>query len=99
MGRDKSGLPALYFVLNKSDALALNTYILLYPKQWLKELLEQDEGLYLELLNCLNDSAQYLSNEARIYAGNLLKIEPSELRGVRINKLPEQIIKAWKSFM
>lgn len=67
MGRNKKDLPPLYFILNKSKALALNTYLLLYPVPWLKELLKNDESLYKELLQSLNKSAEsIISQQTRI---------------------------------
>lgn len=92
MGRQKADSPSLYFLLNKSRALALNTYMLLYPKPWLMDLLEKNERLDEELLSCLNDSA-YLNIEegVRIYAGALQKIEPSELRKWNLYNLPKII--------
>lgn len=81
MGRNKKNLPPLYFVWNKSRAIALNTYILLYPKDWLKDKLDQNPKMYEKLLAALNKSAEeILSAGTRIYSGGLNKIEPNELR-------------------
>lgn len=92
MGRSKNTSPSLYFLLNKSNALALNTYLLLYPKSWLIDLFEQNKCLEDDLLMCLNDSA-YLNIEdgVRVYAGALQKIEPKELREWYLFNLPDEI--------
>ena len=95
MGRNN-----LYFVLNKSDALALNTYILLYPKMWLQELLDLDAELYEELLFSLNKTAdELLVQNSRIYSGALHKVEPGDLKKLPILYLPKSIKKAWKTLI
>lgn len=93
MGRDKKDLPPLYFLLNKSDAVALNTYLLLYPKKWLSELLESNVGLDEKLLECLNYSAyKNISKKTRVYSGALKKLEPNELRNLSVSNLPKLIL-------
>ena len=92
MGRDKKNLPPLYFLLNKSNAIALNTYLLLYPKDWLSEQLKNNPGLDEKLLKCLNTSAyKYISNSARVYSGALKKLEPNELKKIPISDWPKLI--------
>ena len=91
MGRNKEDLPPLYFIHNKSKAIALNTYLLLYPKSMLSEKLEREPQLCEKLLNILNKSAEIIvSDRSRIYAGGLKKIEPKELCNlpiIGINKI------------
>lgn len=96
MGRNKKNLPPLYFLLNKSDALALNTYILLYPKCWCKNLLKTDNSLYEKILAALNKSAEHIiSQQTRIYSGGLQKLEPGALKSLPVIGLPEEIITAF----
>lgn len=98
MGRDKKDLPPLYFLLNRSNAIALNTYLLLYPKEWLSELLEKNIGLDEQLLKSLNFSAyKFISNNARVYSGDLKKLEPNELRKLPVSDLPKLIYDHIKS--
>ena len=97
MGRKKENLPSLYFILNKSKAVALNTYILLYPKQWLKELLDEDDSLCEKLLEALNYSAKKeIEQQTRVYSGGLQKLEPNELKELLLYQLPNAIIQKYK---
>ena len=97
MGRNKKGLPPLYFLLNQSDAVALNTYLLLYPKPWLMDVLKGNESLCRKLLSALNDSAEkIIAQQTRIYSGGLQKIEPNELKNLPISMLPNEIVEAYK---
>lgn len=98
MGRKKTDLPSLYFILNESKAIALNTYLLLYPKPWLKELLESDPTLSGRLLVSLNKSSEkVIEQQTRVYSGGLQKLEPNELKELPISDLPEEIISSYKS--
>ena len=90
MGRNKENLPPLYFIWNKSQAIALNTYLLLYPRQWLIDKFLENPMIYNIVLNALNKSAEEIvSARARIYSGGLNKIEPNELRKMPITGLDE----------
>jgi len=85
MGRNKRDLPPLYFIWNKSKGVALNTYLLLYPKDWLAEKLNENSELYEYVLDALNQSAELIiSRRTRIYSGGLKKIEPKELERLPI---------------
>lgn len=96
MGRDKAGLPPLYFVLNLSKAVALNTYILLYPKPWLAPLLEDNQTLCEELLKSLNHTAEsIIAHRTRGYSGGLQKMEPNELKNVPLTDLPPKVNEAF----
>lgn len=98
MGRIKSKLPPLYFIWNKSNAIALNTYILLYPKGWLSDLLNKEPSLYQQILKSLNESAEVIvQQQTRIYAGGLRKIEPNELRKLPLINLPDKVLEKFKS--
>lgn len=77
MGRGKSGRP-FRFVLNQSNAVATNVYLLLYPKPTLRV----DPRRIWHYLNHLDPSV--LIREGRVYGGGLYKIEPSELARVHI---------------
>lgn len=97
MGRNKENLPPLYFIWNRSQAVALNTYILLYPKEWLQEILDKNEALYERLLNALNTSAdKIIARQARIYSGALHKLEPGELKGLPVIDLPIEVLDGLK---
>lgn len=97
MGRNKSDGPPLYFLYNKSRAIGLNTYILLYPRKWLAELLKNDISLCEKLHESLNSTARLIiAEQTRIYSGGLKKIEPGELKGLPIINLPKELICALK---
>lgn len=96
MGRKKKDSPPLYFILNKSKAIALNTYTMIYPKKWLGSLLAQDKTLAEKLLHSLNDveSSDLLQN-SRLLAGGLMKLEPGDLKKVIFYNLPSIIKEAY----
>ena len=98
MGRKKEELPTLYFILNKSNAVGLNTYLFLYPKPWLKALLEKEDYLCEKLLSALNSSSKkVIEQQTRVYSGGLQKLEPNELKNLPISHLPEAIIEEYKA--
>jgi adenine-specific DNA-methyltransferase len=91
MGRGDANTTPIRFIWNKSKAIATNNYLMLYPNSKLKELLEKDQNLYEELFNILKLAARNTLFEfTRIHAGGLNKIEPNELREVRLTNLPEK---------
>ena len=97
MGRNKKNLPPLYFILNQSDAIALNTYLLLYPKPWLMEIIGSNELLCKKLLSALNVSAKkIIAQQTRVYSGGLQKLEPNELKDSPIAELPNEIVETYK---
>ena len=99
MGRIKKDLPPLYFIWNKSNALALNTYLLLYPKEWLKNLLDKNEELFSTILIALNTSAEkVLVQQTRVYSGGLQKLEPGTLKVLQILCLPPNVVETYKSY-
>lgn len=98
MGRSKKDLPPLYFILNKSKAIALNTYLLLYPREWLMNLLKENNALYEIILSALNESAErIIQQQTRVYSGGLQKLEPGELKGLPIVDLPDEIVMAFNA--
>lgn len=86
MGRNGGKRKPFRFILNHSRSTAANTYLLLYPKPHLKELMEQNRGLIRALWKELNQlSVDKLIGEGRIYGGGLHKLEPRELGNVPID--------------
>ena len=89
MGRKKDGGSYLSFFLNESAAIALNTYIMLYPKPWLCKLLQNDKALTEQLFLSLNKTANTILSEiGRVYSGGLRKVEPTELKTAKLIELP-----------
>ena len=90
MGRtDAGGRNALRFFLNKSNAIATNGFLCLYPRPFLatklKERPERGEEI-LALLNAIPGAR--IVSAGRHYGGGLKKVEPKELAGVRLPELP-----------
>jgi hypothetical protein len=95
MGRGSSGVLPIRFIWNKSKAIALNTYLMLYPKPELQRALsvsaERSEQLF-EILK--RTAAETLWEMAHVRAEGLVKIEPRELLNVRLTEVPKWITDA-----
>jgi adenine-specific DNA-methyltransferase len=93
MGKAHGDKPAIRFIWNKSDAIATNTYLMLYPNSSVCELLKKEPRLSLTLFNLLKDSSWHSLHEfSRSHAGGLSKIEPRELEEVWLGPLPNSIL-------
>lgn len=91
---DNSKRKPYRFILNKSQATATNNYLMMYPKPFLQNLLNQNPELLSEIWIVLNAIPLIdLLKEGRVYGGGLYKIEPKELRRVCSNQLVELIKK------
>ncbi|WP_455851736.1 Eco57I restriction-modification methylase domain-containing protein [Pantoea endophytica] len=89
MGRSdsKSGRP-FRFIRNRSLATVANSYLALYPKPALLELLNKDPNLIDSIWQQLNAiSPEILLGEGRVYGGGLHKLEPKELSKVPLKVL------------
>ena len=84
MGRsDKDGKKPFRFFLNHSDAIAGNTYLMLYPKPALQTQLAGQPEILRQIWQYLNDlEPSALLSEGRVYGGGLHKMEPKELANV-----------------
>jgi len=86
MGR-VSNTSAFRFILNKTKAIATNSYLMLYPRDEYAHLMT-DETIKSQVWNCL----QAIPNEelvlhGRTYGGGLFKLEPNELSEIRCSSL------------
>ncbi|MBP7863799.1 N-6 DNA methylase [bacterium] len=87
MGRSVNNKP-FRFIWNKSDAIAANTYLLLYPTGKLKAALQKDPSLTGKVFEFLESiSVEDLLGEGRVYGGGLHKLEPAELGRVNADEL------------
>jgi adenine-specific DNA-methyltransferase len=78
MGRSKER--PFRFIRNKSNAVATNVYLLLYPKESIASILNAWPMLWEELFKSLQSiRAEEFFSEGRVYGGGLYKIEPAEL--------------------
>ncbi len=80
---DKPNGKPFRFILNHSQAIASNVYLLMYPKPVLARALEKDSELLRKIWLALNNlSIESLIGEGRVYGGGLHKLEPKELGNV-----------------
>ena len=87
MGRGTEESMPFRFILNHSKAIASNSYLLLYPKENLKELLHNEQD-YQRVWGALQAITTHdIESEGRIYGGGLKKIEPKELAKVKCMNL------------
>jgi hypothetical protein len=80
MGRQGSSGNPFRFFWNKSQAVAANVYLMLYPKSDMKVALDARPELYPIVLAHLQSlTGEHLMKEGRVYGGGLHKMEPKEL--------------------
>lgn len=84
MGRQRGqDVQPFRFILNRSQATAANSYLLLYPKTRLQNAFRNHPYLLGAILKALNGiSSNDLKLEGRVYGGGLHKLEPKELANV-----------------
>ncbi len=92
MGRQgRRGNPFRFF-WNKSQAVAANVYLMLYPKAEMKAALEAQPELYPAVFAHLQSlTGEHLIRESRVYGGGLHKLEPKELANLPAGELARMI--------
>lgn len=81
------------FILNKSNAIATNSYLMLYPNAALNKILKNRPELITDIWDILSKiTSEDLISEGRTYGGGLEKLEPSELGKVSIPDLADLLI-------
>lgn len=76
------------FILNKSDAIVANSYLILYPLPNLQAALDNCSALYDRVMNALNSiTMNDLIDEGRVYGGGMHKMEPKELANVPVPEI------------
>ena len=76
------------FILNLSQAIVNNSYLILYPKTNLQKFLEKNPDNKFQVWEILKKiSENNIHDEGRIYGGGLEKIEPKELVNVSCGDL------------
>jgi adenine-specific DNA-methyltransferase len=89
MGRGSKNCVPLRFLWNKSDAIATNTYLMLYPRKALDRLVtEQPDALERVFALLKEIRSEDLFINGRVYGGGLHKIEPKEFLNVRLSSFP-----------
>ncbi|WP_429139414.1 Eco57I restriction-modification methylase domain-containing protein [Aeromonas veronii] len=80
---DSDGRNPFRFILNSSNAIVSNSYLILYPKPHVENEIEKRPGLHKKLLEALNQiTGKAMMDEGRVYGGGMHKMEPKELANV-----------------
>jgi len=88
--RDKEGKKPFRFVLNRSNAIVANSYLILYPKPELEKEIYKAPELNERLLEALNSiTGKAMLDEGRVYGGGMHKMEPKELANVPAIEIQE----------
>ena len=89
IGRSKNnGRQPFRFILNHSNAIAHNVYLMLYPREDLAKAINQSAQLKRQIWNFLSGiDSNALMNEGRVYGGGMHKLEPKELGSVPVPSL------------
>ncbi len=91
---NKSDGSSFRFFLNYSNAIATNTFLMMYPKNNLQQLINRDKQVLLDVHELLNNiSSDVIKQNARVYSGGMMKLEPSELLNIPINYFAEIVTK------
>lgn len=92
MGRGKKDGAPFRFILNESEAVATNSFLMLYPKAFWRNQARQHPDLLTRVWEALSAiTTADLVHEGRTYGGGLEKIEPSELGNVPARQLARLI--------
>jgi adenine-specific DNA-methyltransferase len=85
MGRISERGGPFRLILNRSNAIVPNVYLMLYPKRTLQRAIDKDPGLIAQVWEWLNDAIQaHVMQQSRVYGGGLHKVEPKELAALSI---------------
>ena len=88
MGRGKGNCAPIRFILNLSDAIVTNSYLMLYPKPRLQQAISVNPNSVYKIWEALKGiSGNQIEEEGRVYGGGLKKIEPKELAKVPCDNL------------
>lgn len=90
MGRGVDLDKPFRFIRNRSQAIATNMFLMLYPTPHLQRYIDSDpDGLAKIHRVLLSISGEDLRNGGRVYGGGLHKMEPKELAGLSAEALVE----------
>ncbi|MDO9537917.1 MAG: N-6 DNA methylase [Thermoplasmata archaeon] len=90
MGRNNNKNKPFRIIWNKSEAISTNVYLLMYPKDALAEMLNDNPELEQAVFEALKQiKTKDIMDNGRVYGGGLHKIEPKELGRLPANELVE----------
>lgn len=88
MGRGNARSAPIRFILNLSEAIVTNSYLMLYPKENLQKVISNRPNIVFQIWEELKSIATTeFEDEGRVYGGGLRKIEPKELAEVTCDGL------------
>lgn len=71
------------FILNHSNAIVANVYLILYPRSNVRNAISDNPEIAKRIVDALNNIAgQAMIDEGRVYGGGLHKLEPRELSNI-----------------
>ena len=89
MGRGENASRMFRFILNESESIVTNSYLMLYPREKYKHCIS-DKATLIQVWKTLNSIPKdRLSKCGRSYGGGLFKIEPKELELLKIPELKD----------
>lgn len=92
MGRGDSSKKMFRFILNKTDAITTNVYLLLYPKANFSRCFA-DTKTVNEVWKAMNEvTSEQFSLNGREYGGGLHKLEPKELLNITVPSLSSLLL-------
>lgn len=92
MGRSRNGKHPFRFIWNRSQAVAHNVYLMLYPKGPLRNVLKANPEREAQIFETLqNIRPEQFISEGRVYGGGLHKVEPKELAKIPAGFLLEKL--------
>ena len=90
---NKEGSKPFRFILNKSKAIVSNSYLILYPKPILEEIITKNSSVRESILIALSSiTSKSMTDEGRVYGGGMQKLEPKELLNVPATEINSIIL-------
>jgi hypothetical protein len=91
MGRGTNERRPFRFILNRSQAIGTNLYLMLYPRDALATMLRAHPERLVDVHDFLmRITGDELRGQGRVYGGGLNKIEPGELARISCRELLEK---------
>lgn len=89
MGRGSRSKNPIRFIWNRSEAIATNSFIMMYPKAFLQKFMNKSISNQRKVFKLLIDiENSSISDGFRTYSGGLKKMEPKSLKSIVINTPP-----------